>query len=475
MLRIPIRLGGFGLPSMLDMAPLAYISSVSALMNQRDLPAFAHLQDSFDAWLTAPAPDSNARQPWPGAGELGECLANFHHRMEQTRTIHPNMSTQLSDNPTILPMETAHLPLARPKLQQRLSRLWHTALKMSLVDDAGVQLRARLMGLSQRGASAVLHTIPSCAELTLNNEEYVSFLKIHQGLMEFDTQTRILCPCAGPGGRVAYPATHAELCRGGRGFQVRHDITVQSIAQALRSVGLVVQSNYHPNGPRQNPDLEVFDFPFRGTVSFVEFAVTSAQQANIVDRAANEPLAAATRCEAKKRRKYADLVRDTNRALFPCVIEAGTGAFSRGLQEVISLAAALARRSSTAVTAPRRTFSSRKPKDFMTQCIAVSFVRGSLRMEKSTTEWRAFQREPAAASTAVESAPLAFPHDGLTHPVSPTQPSGLPEPVSSVHPTPLAPARLHQGVDALTDDSPLLSPSPSPFSLRAGSFTPSLQ
>jgi hypothetical protein len=126
------------------------------------------------------------------------------------------------------------------------------------------------------------------------------------------------------------------------------------------------------------------------------------------------------------------------------------------------------------VTAPRRTFSSRKPKDFMTQCIAVSFVRGSLRMEKSTTEWRAFQREPAAASTAVESAPLAFPHDGLTHPVSPTQPSGLPAPVSSVHPNPLAPARLHQGVDALTDDSPLLSLSPSPFSLRARALIPPL-
>jgi hypothetical protein len=109
LVRLPIRLGGSGLISMEEISPVAYIASVAAASSFRDLPAFAALRPAMDAWFQPEA--SSSDQPWEGAAELRDCLAAFHERMDEARRSHPNMASQLSSDPSLLPRSVDQLCL----------------------------------------------------------------------------------------------------------------------------------------------------------------------------------------------------------------------------------------------------------------------------------------------------------------------------------------------------------------------------
>ena len=132
-----------------EISPVAYIASVAAASSFKDLPAFAALRPAMDAWFQPEA--SSSDQPWEGAAELRDCLLAFHERMDEARRSHPNIVSQLSSDPSLLPRSVDQLPAARPKLQQRLSRLIHTVNKFSLWDSAGDLLKVRLLANEQEG------------------------------------------------------------------------------------------------------------------------------------------------------------------------------------------------------------------------------------------------------------------------------------------------------------------------------------
>ena len=154
-------------------------------------------------------------------------------------------------------------------------------------------------------------------------------------------------------------------------------------SQFFIAAGFQVHKDFHKQGSSSlKPDLTVFGFPSVGQSSFVEVSVTNPLASQSVRDAVATPLSAATACESAKIKKYKELARAENRSIYTFVLES-TGAFGKGVKEILSTACASADISPhniASVCATRFPPSFRK---FWSQRFAVTFWQGSLQMQKA--------------------------------------------------------------------------------------------
>jgi len=426
LIRLPLREGGFGLPSAHELAPLAYAASVADALRYRYLPALASLAPAIERWLAAPS-SPESRPPWDGAAEIHWCLSYLHTGIQQHRDAHPNFLADMADDHDVLPKVAAHLLTTKPKLQQRLARILHEASRESIMDSASESLRARLLSLRQRGSSTPLLAIPSCAELTIPNDVLKAYLRSYQAIPELSPST-LLCSClhnASATDPRPAPAIHTELCHLGNGLTIRHDTVASELVRCCRDAGLEVHSQFHHQGPGEWPDIEVFNFPYRGHTSFIEVSIVSPLQSHFVKAAAARPLHAAEHRERGKLAKYRDLADRTHHGLYPAVMET-TSAFGKGLQSLLATINSTVNTADFAASAPQRTWSSATFLAYWSQRLAIAFWMGATRMTQHTAIRRAEVLSAATPSNPARD-PRARPPASLPR-AGPTTPSPSPIP-----------------------------------------------
>ena len=144
-----------------------------------------------------------------------------------------------------------------------------------------------------------------------------------------------------------------------------------------------IQKNFHKQGGGTvRPDVIVQNFPRPGDSSFVEVCVTNPLANQVVHTASSVPLSAASAREAFKIRKYKELAREANFSIYTFIAES-TGAFGKGIQQVLSIGSASA---DTSVFSLDTISLSRFPpsfKKFWAQRFAVAFWQGSFQMQKA--------------------------------------------------------------------------------------------
>ena len=387
LVRLPLRLGGMGLTSATEVAPLAYLASVAATLRHRDLPALAALRADIEQWTRAPADDHTTP---PHFRYLHHSLAYVNNRITAHRAVHPNFAVTMAGNPTLLPQTAVDLLTLQPKLQQRLSRLWAEANSDVLRDSASVPFRARMLSQRQRGSTHPLEAIPSCEALTMPNDTCQLFLKNYQAIPEI-APASYRCHCLS--GAADHPhghlvdTTHDERCHLGNGFTLRHNSLVRELSNMFREAGFEVLLQHHYQGPVESPDMLVSNFPGNNMTSAIEVSTISIMQEREVRQAAQVGLSSASHKEKQKFEKYLAYVTSTGFSLFPAIWET-TGAQGKVTQHILATVKCLSPRELFDESAADRTWASSTFLRFWGQRLAIAFWNGAASMAKQVASHR---------------------------------------------------------------------------------------
>ena len=114
----------------------------------------------------------------------------------------------------------------------------------------------------------------------------------------------------------------------------------------------------------------------------MEVCVVNPLASQVVRTASTVPLSAASAREALKINKYKELARESNFSIYTFVAES-TGAFGKGIQQVLSIGAANADTTAFSLDTISRTRFPPSFKKFWSQRLAVAFWQGSVQMQKS--------------------------------------------------------------------------------------------
>ena len=393
LMHLPQRLGGFGLSSMVDVAPHAFIASVCASSSSiLNTDAFSAVAPSFKKWLQIE--DAEAAD-WDGADEPKMQIDTFINNIDVVRLDQPDFAVEFADRSDLIPTSASTLHKCLPGgLQQRMMKIVYESQLHTLLNDVDATdvLKAKILSQQQKGAGAAFDAIPSCNDLTLDNEVFQFLCRSRQCVHELEKpNVPVLCMCGvfEPGeGPRAFSSVHDEHCALGGGTSIRHDPLVSSIAAMLRECGVATRIQSHPQGSKRvYPDIAVADFPNIGQAAYVEVSVICNAQAAVLTQATTIPLFAATKRENEKRTKYAAVALREKHGILAAVFES-YGAMGKGLQTLISMCANRVSEWMFLESAPKRTWSSRTFKAFWQQRLAVTFWRSTYQMHRKTAATR---------------------------------------------------------------------------------------
>ena len=274
---LPVRWGGTGVRSVVDLAPSAFLSSIHA--------ASSFLETILPPW---------ARQsPDPA---LDEALAQWMARGGVTAPMGPDCLVQ---------------------------RVWDdrvcSAKAAGLLARADTVNRARLLASVTPGSGSWMQSLP-CTNLglRLGREE----LRIAIGL-------RLGAPlvrahrCAGCGAEVGQNGHHGLACRRSAGRHRRHALANDVIVRAIRSVD--VHAELEPSrllrDDGKRPDGATLDPWHRGKYLVWDFTCPDTLAPSHLLRSSTAAGSAAVAAEARKLAKYQDLVRSDDYTFVPIAIE----------------------------------------------------------------------------------------------------------------------------------------------------------
>jgi hypothetical protein len=428
LVQLPIKLNGAGISSAVSLAPLAYVSSVADGLRFISAPPFDSVRDDITRWASAvPA----AEPIWGGAQEVSAILSTFRHDVELFRELPGNYAFQeaIMNSPTLFPSNTVELLASDSKLQHRLSLIHHEISHAKLQNCISPAVKASLLSNRQQGASLCFNVIPTSPELVISNEVFHHFIASHLCIRLLDNQGITLCSCAMPAASLSLSArevstAHLDNCPLGGGTVDRHDALARVVAEFFTAGGFLVHKDFHKQGPSVlKPDLTVFDFPSVGLSSFVEVSVTNPLAAQSVRNAATTPLSAASACEVAKINKYKELARSENRGIFTFVLES-TGAFGKGVKEILATVCANADTSSYSRSAICSTKFPPSFKKFWSQRFAISFWQGSYQMQRARARSATFAATQHTATAFARHTSHAY-HGQRTSSVSSYMPSSF--------------------------------------------------
>jgi len=303
-LRLPMRLGGFGLPAMAELAAPAWVGSW--LQNLSSVitcggPLLSGLGTELQHALTTTLRICEASIAARGVS-LWEKVAHGEGSWEG-----------VSQEPIHKGQRHIQLALAKQKREE-------------LLQAADEVAAARIRSSGGPGAAAWLNTLPTAPELTLSDEQFRIACrmrigqKLTKGTLRCERKSKKGKRC---GEHLDPEANHAHLCAYGGGRMARHDGQKRTIARIMRRHHIAVEEEVRvpewdrPN-PRRNSDTDEWlrarlDLAFpEGTYADVRVTHPTAQS-HLHDAAKNDG-AAALEGEKAKRARY-------GRGVIPIVVE----------------------------------------------------------------------------------------------------------------------------------------------------------
>lgn len=367
---LPVRHGGLGIPRMVDVAPIAFYSSVVA--------AAPSLHQALSVHPAAATPDH------PLLADLKSSIDQIAARSPETKRLllHPSP-------PTLSTLQTAvqqQLPPAA-HIHRNISAILAHEAHRSLLQRLQPPDAARLRSASGPLASAWLTVIPRDRDrsLVLSQMSFQDASRIRLGLLP---PLRPPVPGAVPfcrcGINLRDRPDHALGCRQYYHPHVeRHNVAVKRVARWTQQAGAsVVVSEPHGLSPESQarPDILIH----HGHQSFlVDVTVRHPGADTYLPRAAREPLVAASAGEQEKQAKYADLARQRQATLIPFAVET-FGAFGRSAQAFI-------RHVSTWAAESESLYSPTEVSIYLTSAVSVAVQAGNSRSLQACSRRIAWQ------------------------------------------------------------------------------------
>ena len=279
---LPICRGGFGLSSVLDLSPPAFVAGWAHTMSQLHA-RLSSAEEKITQLLTSCIP-----------GSIGDNLKSACDCLISLSDSDPSMDvvekmTEMSKNPA--------------KLQHRLVTKIHESAVTTAIDHACSKLSAaRLHSLQGRGAGAWIDAIPSCGKLSMKPSEYRLATYIRLGMSMPFHSLITTCEC---GRSLDSEGFHLLTCKHGGGPVRMHNAVVAGWSDCFRDLDL-----HHKLEPRDRyvntedrPDITVFDSQSGSTVE-LDISMAHPHSCDIITRAAKQEGDAAEYREKKKKAKY---------------------------------------------------------------------------------------------------------------------------------------------------------------------------
>jgi hypothetical protein len=326
LLRLPIRMGGCGIRSLLSVAPAAYFGAMAI--------AAPFILNTINLFIHAPPEDaspslSSASSPSPPSPP-----SPLSFPLALTLLYSLPISRHLSDCITSLkqvgiPPSSPLLPPATPDfwvlygngkrgLQKRLSQIIHTLS----YDDLRLKTRdplakARFIACGVKHSGSWLNTVPSSPELFLMDAHFALAVRLRLGLPPQE-KLPLECKC---GAVLKTDPAHFLSCKLLKRTIVtaRHDMLVRQIASFVRSAGgsVFIEPKYLEG---KRADAQIY---FTSDISLMDVQIThpAAPYYAISTNIASTPLGTARSREIAKHSKYDKQAKSEGASFYPFVME----------------------------------------------------------------------------------------------------------------------------------------------------------
>jgi hypothetical protein len=299
-IHVPIKQGGFGLPRLVELAPIAFVSSAY------------HVMESMNAIPV----------------QVSDMISEYDAAVRE-----------LKDMDVHIPEAMDQAPI---KLQHHLSEQYYNNVLDRLFNAASPVSKARWLSLSAKHSGAVLHAIPKAYAFTMTDREMKDFIHVRLGL-GFSQEDGAKDACSACGHIFRDELSHIEhalTCQKMKKTTqlFRHNAIENQVAKSLKDVAFFVA--HAPKIDDAQPDLE-FCFREEERPTLLEVSVTHPSTASNLSKNHSDiyPRSAAKSREREKTSKY----RHLERSVIPIVVET-YGAFGPQFTEFLKL---IARKKST--------------------------------------------------------------------------------------------------------------------------------
>jgi len=306
-IRMPVRLGGFGLRPFSQVAPIAFFSSVAQIA--RDCPDLAEAS--------------------PLATSLRASLA----KLEKMGLRHSVIAARFTDT-----WSSFHAG-APPRLQHVLTERFEQSAHRHYVDSGSDEHKARLKSATAAGAALWRVVLPTSDSLTMDD---FSFRLATRALLGLPAAETLPANCACMKAHALEDPHHFHACVKLRRTAVtnRHDALVQAVARIVREAGvvaLVERAVYDELGKRLRPDAQLC---FTDGTELVDVSCICPCASSHVSEASAKQGAAAVKRGKEKSTKYDALAEGEGKVFVPLVLET-PGALGLGLEQLIDRLAVL--------------------------------------------------------------------------------------------------------------------------------------
>jgi len=277
---LPIRLGGFGIGSAAEVAPIAYLSSLSTaqLLLQTHRPNITLLQE-----LNATKQAVKSLPPFV-------------------------MDTQLD----------TEAPLKQKDLMNHSHKFRLESYLQHLTATSPIHA-ARMRACSQARAGSWLTVFPNRVLGTyLSNHEFSVLLRFRLGMAVYPTSDPLYCRLCHS--QCDNMGVHSTQCETGGDRTARHDRLRDTILTLIRSSGL--STSREPPGLLQGLEKPADIFVWRdSTPTALDVTVRSPLQKTLIKQAAEEGLVAARQGENVKNKKYNEAIERAGLKFLPLAFE----------------------------------------------------------------------------------------------------------------------------------------------------------
>jgi hypothetical protein len=314
-LRLPVRCGGLGIPSAVQVSPAAFIGSSAAALSD-----ICHLFNNDTASITG---SSFARRLNDACAQLRVVAPG----MDEAGEGHAESTEQLLEKLDRNEKSTLHL-------QHNLTRLLHESELRRLIQAAQPTDRARLIATSCKGAGVWLSALGPKYGLFMTNSHFILAARHRLGLLPAPGQVSCICNNAA----FVADTSHLHSCpRIKAGIDLRHSVLCRELGAVAREAGYSVTSEPHVSVSRADgseeqkgrADLELVRVNGDGTrVVFVDVSVVHPAAPSYLASSGEEPRELCVQVdqrEQSKRGTYVAPAQSVGAQFVPFVLESHGG------------------------------------------------------------------------------------------------------------------------------------------------------
>jgi hypothetical protein len=337
-LRMPLRLGGFGLVSTTDAAPASYIASLAAVAAS-NTNSISILSASDDPAAASPLPSDSLLFSWIESSMV-TIRTQFTALQEAASDSSPcKVLRKLPSSPADFFSHFHSQPQDAHRLQHFLvkqaSQLRFHAAVEGARKDGDRALVARLLSFSAPRASTWKTVVPSHKLHILADSHYRVSARFNLGLRPYRTVLPDTCASCGIADAIKRDPWHHLSCNNHKRQEItlRHDTIVQALYHHAHYSGAAAATE--PSGlsteDGRRPDLHIV-MPGRSVLTDV--VVSHPLAPSHLSAASTKPLTTANQAALRKHNKYKQLAGAQQSHFFPFSVET-TGGMTEDAEELV--------------------------------------------------------------------------------------------------------------------------------------------